>query len=362
MGNAAEESCYKFTLAISPNYVQHWNLWEAVREIYQNALDENSDDPSCEASIERSGDAILIRTSKGKLDARSLVLGNGTKRDKKNLRGKYGEGYKLALLVLARIGHEVSVANGSDGWTPKIERDETFDSEVLNIYVENNLLSYVGVEFRIRGVNDAQWAEIQRNIRQTPDDNEILFDESEQGRVYVGGLYVTTVKGFRHGYSFKPETIRLDRDRGMVSNFDLSWETSKLWMNQTGDRVVELLESEAPDVQYVEEWAEEGSPLVRSQYNYFVGRYGYHAIPVSTQEEVERATAAGVKWVLVKQSVKTILRMVHSFFIPNARSPIEQLVEFREKHRYRMTNAMISDLDDIIANMGGERKEEAQTV
>jgi hypothetical protein len=352
----------KFTLPISPSYVHHWSLWEAVREIYQNALDERTLDPSCDAEIACVGDKIIIGTSKGRLDASSLVLGNGTKAGKKNLRGKYGEGYKLALLVLARLGHDVHIANGSERWRPQIERDEKFGSDVLNIYVERDGDCGTGVVFSIRGVKEYQWAEIGHNIRQTPERDEILFDANEQGRIYVGGLYVTTVKEFKYGYSFKPETIRLDRDRGMVSNFDLSWETSKLWMNETGDRVVKLLESEAPDVQYVEEWAEKGSPLVRSHYDYFVGRYGYGAIPVSTQEEVERATAAGVKWVPVKQSVKTILRMVHSFFIPNAKSPIEQLIEFKEKHRYRMTNAMISDLDEIIANMGGERKEEAKAV
>src|SRR5258707_8510533 len=99
----------KFTLPISPAYVAHWQLWEAVREIYQNALDEHTHDPFCEASINYTDGVLRIFTSKGTLSPESLVLGKTSKRDDPYQRGKFGEGYKLSLLVLARIGHDVEI-------------------------------------------------------------------------------------------------------------------------------------------------------------------------------------------------------------------------------------------------------------
>jgi hypothetical protein len=101
------ENRKKYVLPLSPDYVSHWGLWEAVREIYQNALDE-VEAPSL-AQIRFSDDALYISTPTGKLTPDTLVLGKTSKRNKSQSRGKFGEGYKLALLVLARLGHRVTI-------------------------------------------------------------------------------------------------------------------------------------------------------------------------------------------------------------------------------------------------------------
>lgn len=350
----------KFTLPISPSYVAHWGLWEAVRELYQNALDEHTRDQGCVAEIFYVNEQLIVCTSSGKLEPSTLVLGNGDKSDNQSMRGKYGEGYKLALLVLARLGFGVDVLNGSDCWIPKIEHNEEFCSDVLAIYVDRGAAPYdmegTGVRFEISGVSSEQWEDIQRNIRK--DDADVILENPEEsGRIYVGGLYVCTMKEFRCGYSFQPERIKLDRDRSMVSTFDLAWETSLLW-SRTGDakRISELLEKEAPDVEYLANHA--GSSLALSMYAGFVAEHGHEAVPVSTQEEVERAAKSGVKWVLVKSSLKSILHMVRGFFIPEEKSPLDRLVDFKTKWQYKMNAQMHAEIDEIIESMGGVVKKE----
>lgn len=64
----------KFTLPISPTYVAHWGLWEAVREIYQNALDAHAEDTDCVSTIGYDSGTITIQTSKGKLSPATLLL------------------------------------------------------------------------------------------------------------------------------------------------------------------------------------------------------------------------------------------------------------------------------------------------
>lgn len=336
----------KFTLPISPSYVSHWGLWEAVRELYQNALDA---DPG--ATIELDDETLYITSTSPQLQPATLILGNTTKADDPSKRGKFGEGYKLALLVLCRLGLRVDIRNGSDDWNPMIEPDEAFESDVLNIYVSPRGDDDGTVQFVIHGVLDEDFDAIMRNIIEPPTEDTILNSTSEMGRVYVGGLYVCTVPKFLHGYSLTPGSLPLDRDRGMVSNFDLSFLTSQLWTaHDDNDRAVELLELKAPDVQYVTSHATSSSPVIRRLASAFRAKHG-DAVPVVTQQEIERATAAGVCWVLVPEAVKGLLGRVLSWFVPSTKTPVERLRDFRKQHRYSMSEDMLTELDDIIKSM-----------
>jgi hypothetical protein len=348
----------KFTLPISPEYVAHWGLWEAIREIYQNALDEQTHDPTCIAKIEYEDDVaqgiLRITTSKGQLSPETLVLGKTSKRDDQDQRGKFGEGYKLALLVLCRLKtHGVEILSGSEKWTARLEHDETFNSTVLNIYTEPHE-EHKGVQFLVGGILPSDWKMIQKNIHASSKDSKlswILEEPQEKGRIYVGSLYVSTAKDFHCGYSFPPGIIKLDRDRGMVNGFDLSYETSRLWVDRKSNRALELLRTQAPDVRYIEAHASSEKPLVNHQYRYFVAKHGPAAVPVSSQDEIERATSAGMKWVLVPETVKTLLRKVKSWFIPSTKTPAERLRAFRESYSWNMDSTMLQELDEIIQSL-----------
>jgi hypothetical protein len=337
----------RFILPIAPTYVKHWGVWEAVREIYQNALDA-SESLNCEVKMEWADDCLTIRTTKGSLSRESLVLGNSTKGQDASQRGKFGEGYKLAMLVLARKKRMCDIYTGGELWRGKIEFDSSFNSQVLAI----DVLPYpsdLGVTFHV-GVFYSEWLAIQKNIR-ADNTATILEEAAERGRIYVGGLYVTTLKEFHYGYAFAAGEITLDRDRGMVSGFDVSWETSRLWTYRGGRIATELLEAQAPDVAHVDSHVTRISPIASYALGAFRKLHGHFAVPVTTQEEIERATAAGVKWVLVSQKLKEVLRTVKSWFIPTGKSPLDQLKEFRSKWEYTMNADMKADFDAIVASM-----------
>jgi hypothetical protein len=154
----------KFTLPISDGYVASWGLWEAVREIWQNALDEK--DGACEAHMiyKPETEELWIVTTQGSLDPSTLVLGTTSKKARPGQRGKFGEGYKLSLLVLTRLGLPVEIFTGNEKWTAKLEYDENFTCNVLNIYTEPSD-EREGVLFEISGVTYEQWEAIQANIR-----------------------------------------------------------------------------------------------------------------------------------------------------------------------------------------------------
>ena len=61
----------KFVLPISIRYCRHWNIWEAVREIYQNSLDEMSRDENIHGGI---GGQLLLQPEEAGLVAEISFL------------------------------------------------------------------------------------------------------------------------------------------------------------------------------------------------------------------------------------------------------------------------------------------------
>lgn len=335
-----------YILPISPKYVSHWGFWEAIRELVQNAYDQKDTDPNCEVTIDWNDEIVTIATSTGRLDRSSLVLGNTTKSG--NLRGKFGEGYKLALLVLARLGHETRIHNGPDElWASSIQFKEEFQSEVLCIDV-TPIATDPGVRFTIHGVSEELWTSISDNFRPSYE-NQILLESQEKGRIYVGGLFVSEVK-FEYGYSFRAGTISLDRDRGMVDDFDLAMATSRLWGLQTSDnQVYDLLKADAPDVKYCRYTAE--TSLASYVYNRYCNEYSEATVPVTTQAEIQKATAAGRKWALVPEVVRVILEKVRKWVIPSTKTPVERLKDLRNKISMSADDAReFDEIIDLLSN------------
>lgn len=347
-----------YTLPISPKYVSHWGLWQAVRELIQNAYDQRDSDPACRVEVRlNSRGTLRISTSTGELSASSLLLGE-TNKAGTTARGKFGEGYKLAMLVLTRLGLKVEIYNNSRKWIPRLQADPRFGCDLLVVYEEELPLAEPGVAFLVHGVTDDQWSEIQRNIRQDGGrEDAILEDPSEKGRVYVGGLYVCSDTNFRFGYSLRAGSVQLDRDRGMIDGFNLSVQTSKLWSENKDDpRVYDLIKDEAPDVRYVQHVNSDSSaPVVAAVAARFVAEHGADTIPVSTQAEVQRAQEAGVRWVLVPSQLKDLIGRVQSIFIPSTDGPLARLQKFVEQHRWSLTVDQKIELDDIILVMSEQQ-------
>lgn len=318
----------KFTLPISSEYVNHWGLWQAIRELIQNAYDQEISDPECKIEIFHTDDWLYIHTSTGRLEPSTLILGNTSKKADDRLIGVYGEGYKLALLVLCRLGHTPFIHQGKDIWAPKIEYDEQFKSDVLNIHVSQVDREQKGVLFCVGNLPETTWTELQENLIDIRSIDTILRDPSQEGRVYVGGLFVAKIPEFKYGYALSPKSIKLDRDRGMVKNFDLSYLTSLLWAKETKTaEVYNLTRQETMDVRYLE-YASTSEYKPQPLSTYFHTQHGESAVPVSSQDEVERATKAGVKWILVPQMLKNLLKRAKEYFIPSTEGPIERLESF----------------------------------
>src|SRR4051812_42779384 len=105
------------TYPISPDYVQSWTPVRALCELIANALDE---DP---ATTVRWADGVLTIADDGPgIPEEGMILGHSTKTMRQI--GQFGEGKKLACLVLARSSEigAVRCETVGYGFTPTVER------------------------------------------------------------------------------------------------------------------------------------------------------------------------------------------------------------------------------------------------
>lgn len=329
----------RYTLPISTGYVKHWGLWAATRELLQNAFDQRDRD-GIEAVWGHEGATMTI-ASGGHLAVSSLVLGET---DKDSERGKFGEGYKLALLVLCRLGHQVVIRNGDERWSVFIQYSKKWQAEVLVIEV-TDADEWPGVTFQVHGVSYEDFEDMQGMVNHALGP---LLDAANKGKVFVGGLFICEHDTFAYGYGFKPGELPLDRDRSVVDGVNLAYATSELWASSNAPIVADLLQSDAPDIAYIAVHAHAASSSVRLISEAWSKDHA-DAVPVTTQVEVEDAQAAGLKWVLVPAPLKAMLSLVRSWLVPNTKSPVERLEAVLE--RFILSSECRAELKDIIRCM-----------
>ena len=127
-------------LPIGPTatYRKEWDIWEAIRDIVQNALDESE---SYTSGYDE--DSFWVEDQGRGIGIQNFLLGP-PKLKEEWARGKFGEGMKLAGLALLRLGYAVRV--------------ETAGREVFLIFVE------LEAE-RHRSVASCPLAEVEPHVR-----------------------------------------------------------------------------------------------------------------------------------------------------------------------------------------------------
>lgn len=217
----------KYELSLTRNYVSSWGTTEAIRELIQNAFDEKNED------IDFGNGVITITNRNTSISSSTLALGTSTKRDDLDSVGCYGEGFKLAILVLLREGYDVSISNGNRNWYPSFEYSELFETEVLCI--EETEGSGNNLTFEVSGIPQYLIDELKDEFIGIGEESyssiptmygEILTDSKYKGRMFVNGLPIMSDGKFDFGYNFKPEYVSLDRDRKSINLRELYEITS----------------------------------------------------------------------------------------------------------------------------------------
>jgi hypothetical protein len=212
---------------ISPDYVKSWTPVRALCELIANALDEDPD-----ATVAWADGYLRITDNGPGIPEEGLILGYSTKTNAQI--GQFGEGKKLACLVLARspgIGM-VRCDTVGYGFTPTVERRRLLDglipsrsaqgAEVLVYHLFRNERTR-GTVITIACAQDiadeaiGRFRALTEPGYQPPAVPGACVLTGEPGRVWIGGVLVTTVPGFLASYDLPLTDKALqNRDRTVI--------------------------------------------------------------------------------------------------------------------------------------------------
>ena len=118
----------KYITNFSRSAIDHWDNHEAVRELIQNFLD--SDGEQFHSLTENT---LVLGNKNTTVSNKIFMMGMSTKKDDPNKRGKFGTGSCFALCVLTARGISVEIQNNNVIWTPRFERCDKFQEDVMVI-------------------------------------------------------------------------------------------------------------------------------------------------------------------------------------------------------------------------------------
>ncbi|PAV30339.1 hypothetical protein CIL05_07665 [Virgibacillus profundi] len=366
----------KFELSIAKDYVPTWNYIDAVRELFQNALDQQTitEDNEMFFDYNPETEILSIGNKLSILDTSSLLLGATTKADEDETIGQFGEGYKIATLVLTRENHPVTFYNygAKEVWQPRFVNSRKYRAEVLTFFVDKKYpwqgIPHHNLVITVENITQEQYDSIiETNLHLqdigehfSTDKGRILLDDRYKGKVFVSGLFICDYSNYHHGYDFKPKELSIDRDRKLVDNFDLRWLASQMWLKQTSDEMREiasdLIISDAADTEFVKHVGFDRENFVKTAnhvYSSFKKEYGDGAIPISSQEELE-SISGNVKPIMVSSEYKNVVKSSSHYAEPvrlYKPSPKERMEEWLEKYEQQIPSEAFYELELIVKDL-----------
>lgn len=235
------KTCYELTLTSS--YVSNWTFNDAIRELIQNGIDQESMDANNKFTLKYDDDRhiLMFINEKSKLNVNTLLLGKTNKLNNDFTVGQFGEGYKIAALVLNRLGKTFTIFNNAkkEIWESKFKNSEKWKEKILAFYISKIETDKSQFIIEVGNVSHNEYWDIENvwiNFENAYADIEkvqtkygdILLDEEYKGLVFVNGLSIDYSGELYYGYNFKPQYIRLERDRKTCDSWNAKIITSKM--------------------------------------------------------------------------------------------------------------------------------------
>jgi hypothetical protein len=216
---------HELVYPITPDYVSTWDVERALAELVANAYDE---DPACKVTY-RDGALTIVDQGSGWTEE-TLILGHSTKSDTQI--GQFGEGVKLALLVLARENRSVSVTTSGRHITARIDRrtlgwSANGRTHELLVVTSEPARQRRGTRIEVScssaeaaGVR-SRFLRLERPRYRTPQHGRVLPDKA--GDIYVGGVRIITGRDLHFGYDLPLEGTKhlINRDRDVIDGWEL---------------------------------------------------------------------------------------------------------------------------------------------
>ncbi len=343
---------------ISSEYIPDWGFTEAYREIIQNFMDYG------QYEINEDNDYVCISNDYEPDNLEFLKVGCSDKRGSNN-RGKHGEGLKMAMLVLHRLGIDcvIKIKNKNMILFPKNYNDEylgeCFGFEIFN-FDEVNGWEYNFNNFQIIFESNEFYNGISNDF--IIKDEDIIFKSDSGsivnkpvGNIYVGGLFVTNMNRLSYAYDLKPRCVSLGRDRSIPCSFDIEYHCSLInqdYLNNKEDLDVESINFNNRDFDYMSTLPEKVIENITVQSEDEEGiKFSFKLkdtyIPQKFNENIK-------SYPIIKKQIDKV-RME---FEIKLETPYDILSNFKKKYGEKMSTEVYSEFKKILTMALKWKKEE----
>lgn len=312
----------RIELTIKTTYLPNWKAWEGIRELVQNAKDAETEfGAKMTVRHRKESNTLVIENEGTTLPHEALLLGFTSKDSRSDTIGKFGEGLKLGILALVRLGLKVKIRSGSEVWVPLIARSEKFNADVLAFDIYKGRKDENRVQIEVSGFDQEVWEKLRSRFlflmpvkgRVETGYGSLLTDSDSIGRVYVKGILVMDRTELKYGYDIREAEI--DRDRKMVESYDLQWRTGMIWAEAVSARpdlfpeYMKMLEAHSGDLANMSEYAagQVSSEILGKAVEAFKTRHGDNALPVQSLAESAEIQHLGMVGVVTPPALRKVL-------------------------------------------------------
>lgn len=191
-----ETAINSYELTLTPNYVSDWNFNDALRELIQNGTDQEVLDPDNEFQIDYSQKEKVLRLKNRKsvLKINTLLLGRSSKANNEDTVGQFGEGYKIAALVLNRLGKTFTIYNNekNEVWESRFKNSEKWLEKILCFYVSKRKTDDHGLCIEVGNVTQGEFNDLYK-VWLHLDDCDYSKAETKYGEIILDEAYAGEV-------------------------------------------------------------------------------------------------------------------------------------------------------------------------
>lgn len=324
---------------------------------------------------------IRIGNKHSDLDIKTLLFGVTTKNKDDTMIGNHGEGYKIATVVLLRLGKTVVFQNycRREIWRPRLVKSRKYGGVLVpTFFVEQEAVWKKVPEhsliIEVSGITPEDYQHIYEcnlHLRESYSHRDtsygaVLDDEENKGCIFVGGLFICKEPRLDIGIDFKPKVVRLERDRSMVNSFDVQWYAARM-IEELKDAETTKRSLDSYSGVYINSYSVP-SELKDEIAEEFINQHGAKAVPVSNQADMEKLKKRGYKPVIVSEAKRDVIlesELYEEIKAENekekekARPLYDRLCEFAEKIEGRLEESEVTTLYEFLDEIAElEKKEE----
>lgn len=292
----------RYCLNLHPRYVGDWGLWEVAREIYTNAKDASPDF----SMATPDSNTLIISTPTIPEVSELFIMGCGSKTAGDQNIGQFGEGLKLAALVVARSGASLELKLGTSVITFEIA--EQFGQPVLFACVEDGQhIEGYQVTLKMEGAGTA----LDWRIIDGAENRMIEKRKDAPLSVYCKGIWICDLPVKNPLFSYNLNEIKINRDRSMAEAWSIQTEAGKALLANLDLTLARRLLRERQSwesehaLNAVDYMATAAQREIFAEA--FAAEYGDDACIATDLEAAAMATTIGSRPIVVADPIETIL-------------------------------------------------------